>query len=146
MKRRRRLWYRRELIGEFRDRDDLIDGALASAHVPYFLDGRFHKTWRGHKCIDGSFRLLKKRRFLPSNTILVDRDHDPWAFTRYLVGDQHDQKPLHHGGFVLPRGPLTSERVLAWLHTLGDEGYQWADDLLVRDPALLLDYEAPAAE
>ena len=42
-------------ISSFRNREDLIDVALASAHVPLFLDGRVAARCRGRWCIDGSF-------------------------------------------------------------------------------------------
>jgi hypothetical protein len=37
------------------DKEDLMDVALASAHVPWFLDGKLWAMCRGWRCIDGSF-------------------------------------------------------------------------------------------
>jgi hypothetical protein len=42
-------------IDDFADKADLIDVALASAHVPLALDGRLSRVCRGVHCVDGSF-------------------------------------------------------------------------------------------
>lgn len=41
-------------VEDFTSKQDLIDACLASAHVPFFLDGRATCTYRGKQCIDGS--------------------------------------------------------------------------------------------
>jgi len=60
-------------IGEFQSKDDLVEAAMASVHIPYFLDGRMtcvracarrgvhaltlppcSRRFRGMRCIDGS--------------------------------------------------------------------------------------------
>ncbi len=48
-------WLATRSISSFDSREDLIDIALASAHVPLFLDGRIAAQCRGRWCIDGSF-------------------------------------------------------------------------------------------
>ena len=41
-------------VEDFTSKQDLIDACLASAHVPFFLDGRATCNYRGKECIDGS--------------------------------------------------------------------------------------------
>ena len=40
----------------FSTRDELVDACLASAHVPFFLDGRPSASYRGRAYVDGSFQ------------------------------------------------------------------------------------------
>jgi hypothetical protein len=42
-------------ISDFRDKQDLINVAMASAHVPLFLDWKASRLCRGVQCVDGSF-------------------------------------------------------------------------------------------
>eukprot|EP00882_Tetradesmus_deserticola_P013358 GHRQ01014181.1.p2 GENE.GHRQ01014181.1~~GHRQ01014181.1.p2 ORF type:complete len:196 (-),score=48.30 GHRQ01014181.1:387-974(-) len=42
-------------ISDFTDKEDLINVAMASAHVPLFLDWKLAKPCRGVQCVDGSF-------------------------------------------------------------------------------------------
>jgi hypothetical protein len=41
--------------GGLQDKEHLIDCALASAHIPWFMDGRGSAQLDGRRCIDGSF-------------------------------------------------------------------------------------------
>lgn len=41
-------------VEDFTSKPDLIEACLASAHVPFFLDGRATCNYRGQECIDGS--------------------------------------------------------------------------------------------
>jgi hypothetical protein len=42
-------------ISDFADKKDLINVAMASAHVPLFLDWKVSRPCRGVQCVDGSF-------------------------------------------------------------------------------------------
>ena len=42
-------------ITDFKDKTDLINVAMASAHVPVVLDWRMARECRGVPCVDGSF-------------------------------------------------------------------------------------------
>jgi hypothetical protein len=42
-------------ISDFADKQDLINVAMASAHVPLFLDWKMSRPCRGVQCVDGSF-------------------------------------------------------------------------------------------
>lgn len=42
-------------VNEFDSKADLIEAALASAHVPFALDGKPFLRFRGRLCWDGSF-------------------------------------------------------------------------------------------
>lgn len=42
-------------ISDFKDKADLINVAMASAHVPLFLDWKASRPCRGVQCVDGSF-------------------------------------------------------------------------------------------
>ena len=41
-------------VQDYTSKQDLIDACLASAHVPFFLDGKATCSFRGQACIDGS--------------------------------------------------------------------------------------------
>lgn len=41
-------------ITRFESKADIVHAALASVHVPWFMDGNATKLYRGHRCIDGS--------------------------------------------------------------------------------------------
>ena len=42
-------------VNEFESKADLIEAMMASAHVPFVLDGRPFLKFRGRRCWDGSF-------------------------------------------------------------------------------------------
>lgn len=42
-------------ISDFQDKTDLVNVAMASAHVPLFLDWKASRLCRGVQCLDGSF-------------------------------------------------------------------------------------------
>jgi hypothetical protein len=42
-------------VAQFDSKDDLIEAVMASAHVPFFLDGRPFLKYREKLCWDGSF-------------------------------------------------------------------------------------------
>jgi hypothetical protein len=37
----------RQVVTDFRDKDDLVDALVTSAHIPYYADGRLLTTFRG---------------------------------------------------------------------------------------------------
>jgi len=126
---RKRLWYRRQLATDFQSKKDLIDAALASAHVPFFLDGRLNANWRNTKCIDGSFRLLKTKR---SNSLIRGTDLKELVFVDYSLDPQVQLKK--EKVFKLPKDG-DSHTIEAYLSSLGDRGYQWADTELRKGKA-----------
>ena len=49
---------RRKVVNTFSSKQDLIDACLASSHIPFFLDGKFSRSFRGDSCVDGSLLFL----------------------------------------------------------------------------------------
>eukprot|EP00911_Craspedida_sp_UC1_P000746 UC1_evm1s571 len=49
------------LVREFSSREDLIEALVASSHVPGYLDGKFARTFRGRRVIDGGILELYPR-------------------------------------------------------------------------------------
>lgn len=43
------------------DRDDVIETALASAHLPFILNWNLAAKWRGQSCVDGSLLYILTR-------------------------------------------------------------------------------------
>lgn len=85
----RTLPYPRRLrFSEFSSRHDLIDCALASCHIPYFLDGHFTARFRRQRWIDGSFLASKKRGLRMDDgtppLLLLDPAADPGAPRDFL--------------------------------------------------------------
>ena len=77
-------------VTDFVSRDELIDAAMASVHIPLFLDGKSASTFRGAPCIDGSFAwagpppqyaLPAPHQLLP--TVRVSPMRDPRMRERY---------------------------------------------------------------
>ena len=42
-------------VNDYRDKADLINACMASAHVPFLLDYKLTRECRGRRCMDGSF-------------------------------------------------------------------------------------------
>lgn len=68
-------------VFDFTSRQDLIDACMASAHVPFFLDGNAYCMYRGQRCIDGSLSdfLTKGNSALlqcDGNAFIMDYYHD----------------------------------------------------------------------
>lgn len=45
---------RRIRVDSFADKDYLVDAAMASVHLPYFLDGKATARFDGQRCVDGT--------------------------------------------------------------------------------------------
>jgi len=71
----------RHVINTFTSKQDLIDACLTSVHIPFFIDGKFSRTYREHKYLDGS--LL----FFLHNT--------PWC-TSEEFGEKHGACIFNH--------------------------------------------------
>jgi predicted patatin/cPLA2 family phospholipase len=52
-KRRFFPWFRKNIINDFIDLDDLIECCIASSHLPYVSNGKFYYRYRNKKCLDG---------------------------------------------------------------------------------------------
>jgi hypothetical protein len=70
-------------ISDFRDKSDLINVAMASAHVPLLLDGKLSRDCRGVACVDG-----ERRRALcsPRRPLLAAGACSPCPSSRRLPG------------------------------------------------------------
>eukprot|EP00879_Flechtneria_rotunda_P005137 GHRR01005419.1.p1 GENE.GHRR01005419.1~~GHRR01005419.1.p1 ORF type:complete len:218 (+),score=72.92 GHRR01005419.1:843-1496(+) len=67
-------------ISDFRDKKDLINVAMASAHVPLFLDWKVSRQCRGVQCVDGSFPDF----FTNENCDLLKCDGDAVIFDYFM--------------------------------------------------------------
>jgi hypothetical protein len=43
----------RKVVNQFSSKQDLIDACLTSSHIPWLLDGKFSRSFRGDNCVDG---------------------------------------------------------------------------------------------
>ena len=50
-------YFRTQLVGNFRSREDLISATMASVHIPYFMDHHATARFRGRRYVDGSLSL-----------------------------------------------------------------------------------------
>jgi hypothetical protein len=59
---------RPELLSSYHERDDLISAVLTSSHIPWYLDGKLSRTFRGRPHLDGGLT-----QFIPviPNTVVV---------------------------------------------------------------------------
>jgi predicted acylesterase/phospholipase RssA len=71
----------RRVINTFTSKQDIIDACLASVHVPYFIDGKFSRTYRGDTCVDGSF--------------LFFLHNIPWSVTEQFDGTHRAMMVYH---------------------------------------------------
>ena len=95
---------RRVTVSRFEDKDALIDAAMASVHLPYFLDGRATARFKGQRCVDGTLwasrDVVDIRKAATSNamphaippssrfgTLLVDHNHDVTIARSRTIGD-----------------------------------------------------------
>eukprot|EP00879_Flechtneria_rotunda_P004485 GHRR01004739.1.p1 GENE.GHRR01004739.1~~GHRR01004739.1.p1 ORF type:complete len:311 (+),score=93.02 GHRR01004739.1:181-1113(+) len=79
-------------ISDFRDKKDLINVAMASAHVPLFLDWKVSRQCRGVQCVDGSFPDF----FTNENCDLLKCDGDAVIFDYFMVSIEqycYQQRP-----------------------------------------------------
>lgn len=53
---------KRKVFNTFSSKQDLINACLASSHIPFFLDGKFSRSFRGESCVDGSLIFLLHNR------------------------------------------------------------------------------------
>ena len=102
----------RVYVSDFESKEDLIEAAMASVHIPYFLDGRMtcvrarargfrvltracSRRFRGKRCIDGSVAarrdVVDTRRKQPvadaPPTLLIDHNADPEIANSRKFGD-----------------------------------------------------------
>lgn len=69
-------------VNRFDSKEDLIEAVMASAHVPFFLDGRPYLQYREQACWDGSFPdffYSRNSEYLErdNSTLIVDFSMDP---------------------------------------------------------------------
>eukprot|EP00281_Chroomonas_sp_CCMP1168_P020382 CAMPEP_0206229282 /NCGR_PEP_ID=MMETSP0047_2-20121206/9614_1 /ASSEMBLY_ACC=CAM_ASM_000192 /TAXON_ID=195065 /ORGANISM="Chroomonas mesostigmatica_cf, Strain CCMP1168" /LENGTH=394 /DNA_ID=CAMNT_0053652571 /DNA_START=75 /DNA_END=1260 /DNA_ORIENTATION=+ len=70
------------LINSFDNRSEFIEACLTSVHIPYFLDGKPFREYRGRKCVDGSVTSMlrgKSWHVKPDETvptIFIDHKED----------------------------------------------------------------------
>lgn len=76
-------------VDSYRSKQDLIDGCLASAHVPFFLDGKATCTFRGQQCIDGSL----------SDFLTKGNSHLLQCGGKAVILDYFDDLQLKYGRF-----------------------------------------------
>lgn len=108
-----RAWSR-DLVGDFDSVDDLVDGALASAHVPFVMDGNPQARWRDRRCIDLSLRIRRTFRRQMPNFIVLDASDDPRL----------------KGSSVLALPSLDRSDARRWMDEVGALGIDWADEQL----------------
>lgn len=111
------LWpfsWSRDFVGPFEDPDDLIDAAMASVHVPFFVDGAGQTEWRDRKCLDGSMLGIRRRiRRKYPNFVSIDPARDEeFRTTRALL---------------IPNGVDSATTARAWIERVSKQGFDWAD-------------------
>ena len=85
---------RRHEISAFTSRDDLIDAAMASVHIPLFLDRQWCARFREQDCVDGSYVLGRNAKlplrcpdaFAEWPVLRLSPLHDPRMRARYGSG------------------------------------------------------------
>lgn len=73
------LHCKRVPITDFKDKADLIDCALASVHIPIFINGHIWTEYRGSRCVDGSINADRLALNIDSrrHTLYLDPYEDP---------------------------------------------------------------------
>ena len=65
--------FRKNIINEFYDLEDIIECCIASSHLPYVSNGKFYYNYRGNKCVDGGFFFNPYNDFV-SPTFMIEPD------------------------------------------------------------------------
>lgn len=92
-------WLVAQSINQFTSKADLIDVILASAHVPFILDGKLQTRVRGVPCIDGNFWYTVKQAYDiyeptdGSTAVLIEPKQDTQLLTRYGNNTGHAALP-----------------------------------------------------
>lgn len=102
-------------ISEFKDKKDLINCAMASSHIPLFLDYKFARYCRGKYCIDGSFPDF----FTNDNSELLKNGGSAVMF------DYFDDKNLQRKG----RLDMIESKTYDEVCTIMQQGYEYAHKL-----------------
>jgi len=102
-------------ISEFSSKADLINVAMASAHVPLFLDAKLTRSCRGTLCVDGSLPDF----FTGGQCKLLGRGGDAVVF------DYHQDTALARRG----RMEMLENKGLSELQHIMKLGYEYADKL-----------------
>jgi hypothetical protein len=105
-------------VNEFQSKVDLIEAMMASAHVPFALDGRPFLRFRGKRCWDGSFPDF----IYANNSHLIKRDGKALVVD-YAMDDELGWK----------RGDFLKLRSYDEIMGLIDKGYSWAERQLEID-------------
>ena len=79
-------------LEDFASRDDLLDAALASAHIPFLLDWRPAASAAGRQWVDGSLKGV----FTWSNSDLLTRDGAAFVVDYSQVGPTLAVKASQH--------------------------------------------------
>ena len=101
---------RRVRFSAFESKSDLIDCALASCHIPYFLDGRFSARFRRARWIDGSFLTSRTRDFRHDDgsapMLYLDPAADPNAPRDFLrLRTPEGVRAMMESGLAYARSP-----------------------------------------
>lgn len=125
---------RRLVTSQFESKEAVVDAAMSSVHIPYFLNGRATARYRGTRCIDGSVAaprdIVDTRRGASlldasgqrySSTLLVDHNADPAIASSRSFGDfvalatrEGLQRMVDQGESYM-KTELASGRLDAWL-------------------------------
>jgi hypothetical protein len=101
---------RRVMRTHFSDRSDLIQCALASCHIPYFMNGRFSARYGGGRWIDGSFLSSRRDLHAPDGTmplLMLDPACDPSAPRDFLrLRQPQGVRDILDSGKAWARSPL----------------------------------------
>uniref|UniRef100_A0A7S3K2A7 PNPLA domain-containing protein n=1 Tax=Aureoumbra lagunensis TaxID=44058 RepID=A0A7S3K2A7_9STRA len=147
---RRRFGYQRILATDFLSKNDVIDAALASAHVPFFLDGKAEAKWRQYSCLDGSIFLSRSRHIANScqgfatihHSLELGLEYDTFTHNGVAIekkpffNSRQERKRLQYlrqkdeSAFALPSHVIDAHSADTWLKQLSARGYKWANDQL----------------
>jgi len=124
----------RRLIDTYESKEDVIEACMTSVHIPFFLDKKPWRDFRGGVCIDGSITSLARgkkwhvKKDEPVPTMLVDHADDlvlkgkDWGFLETLseagfremfnMGYQH-MEALHAQGVLSERDATLGDILIA---------------------------------
>jgi len=91
-------------VNVFHTREELINANLYSVHIPFFLDGKPWRKWRGMRVVDGSFRLKTAEDVVTA----VEKSR--------RLGDDGSRKGLCHDDGIVP------DKIEKWI------GFDYKDD------------------
>lgn len=116
-------WLERDTASAHRSRAELVDAALASAHVPLFMDGALCARYRGAYCIDAGVGMSPRQLLPPALLPVAERGSTAAAVLSVCYSDDPALAALRRSELLLARSPAALRELVARGEAFGNAVY-----------------------